>query len=98
MHLHKKKTKAPHPVKIKAKACANKYARYISCGDILYDSHKYVVYETQRVYLTIHRASACQGSVIVIAPLLFLERRMLIKRKCRSVFVAKTDHFTLVSE
>ena len=42
----------------------------------LNDSHKYVVYiyETHRVYLTPHRASACQGSVIVIAPLLFLER------------------------
>ena len=30
LHQHKKKTKASQPVKIKAKARANKYARYIS--------------------------------------------------------------------
>ena len=30
LHLHKKNTKAPQPVKIKAKACANKCVRYIS--------------------------------------------------------------------
>ena len=44
----------------------------------LNDSHKYAVeiYETQGVYLTPHRASACQGSVIVIAPLLFLGIRI----------------------
>jgi len=27
--LHKKKTKAPHPVKIKVQALTNKYASYI---------------------------------------------------------------------
>ena len=37
-------------------------------------THVVYIYETQRVYLTPRRASACQGSVIVIAPLLFLER------------------------
>ena len=43
--LAQKKTKAPHPVKVKAKAPANKYARYISYQ--LNDSYKYLmqVYE-----------------------------------------------------
>jgi len=36
-------------------------------------THVVYIYETQRVYLTPRRASACQGSVIVITLLLFLE-------------------------
>ena len=46
-------------------------------NDILNDSHKYVVfiYDTQRVLLTPRRASACQGSVLISAPLLVLERK-----------------------
>ena len=46
-------------------------------NDILNDSHKYVVliYDTQRILLTPPRASACRGSVLIIAPLLVLERK-----------------------